>query len=786
MAGEHMRYGLLGPVRAHRDGADLDLGPRQRRALLARLLLADARPVPVRELCDALWRGDPPTGAASSVRAHVSRLRSVLDPNQPGRTSGLLVSEPTGYRLTFAPSELDVHRFESGVARARSAITRGDLAGARAATDGALALWRGNPLADLDDYAFARGEAARLVSLRQDAAELRALLLLRTGQVEEALDAAERLVADAPLREASWALRVRALYRAGRAAEALQCLERFRRTLDEELGLEPSPAMKELHTAVLRHSEDLLGPQQPSAPADAAPAAPVRLSGSVPVPGAAGRPTASGTVPELSVAGQPSTPGASDAPGRSSGTGRPGGDAPGGTPPDGDASGAARSTDAAGAGDAGTGGPRPGGSDPAPGTAGEPHPPAAATSASGAARRAAAPGGAPEKPATPATTGELPLVGREHEMAALRETVTAAAAGRTRWAIVSGPPGSGRSRLLAEAAREAAARGFTVIRCGGGGAHTAGALDPAARLLEQLLGTPRGGDGAAPVSSQTDALTTLLTALGSRSGETPLLCLLDDLDDAGGAFAGLLRMLAGLLPDLPLALAVAVDGRRAGAVDGLLADLSRQGALWVEPEPLTREEVVSLVTQRGGGEDADHAAELHRRSEGNPFLLSHLLALPADRRTGPRARVPAAVRSVVRARLARLDPITRAMLNCASLDELTLDVELLSAVCELGAEAVLHHVDAALGEGLLAWDPDTPTGGGSYRFSPLTREVVRDAMTPPERQRLHASLAQELARRPGDDPRRLDTHRAAAGPLGFPGDRPRRAVGDRARHRTDP
>ncbi|WP_209313182.1 AAA family ATPase, partial [Streptomyces lonarensis] len=455
----------------------------------------------------------------------------------------------------------------------------------------------------------------------------------------------------------------------------------------------------------------------------------------------------------------------------------------------------ARATDA-GATGAAAAGPRPGRGDLARGVPGATHPPSTATDFAGAPDTAApdtaasgpaavAPAPVPAAPATGAPTGELPLVGREHETAALRETVAAAAAGRTSWAIVSGPPGSGRSRLLAEAAREAAARGFTVIRCAGGGAHSAGALDPAARLLEQLLGAPRGRDGAGPVSSQTDALTMLLTVLAARSGETPLLCLLDDLDDAGGAFAGLLRMLAGLLPDLPLALAVAVDGRRAGTVDGLLADLSRQGALWVEPEPLTPEEVVLLVTRRGGGEDAAHAAALHRRSEGNPFLLSHLLALPADRRTGPRARVPAAVRSVVRARLARLDPSTRAMLNCASLDELTLDVELLSAVCELRTEAVLHHVDEALREGLLVWDPDTVAGGGSYRFSPLTREVVHDAMTPPERQRLHASLAQELARHPGDDPRRLDTHRAAAGPLGSPGDRPRRAVGDRARPRTD-
>ncbi|MFX4290876.1 BTAD domain-containing putative transcriptional regulator [Streptomyces bohaiensis] len=725
MAGEHLRYGLLGPVRAHRGGTELDLGPRQRRALLARLLLADARPVPVRELCDALWRGDAPTGAASSVRAHVSRLRSVLDPDQPGRTSGLLVSEPTGYRLTFAPEELDLHRFEALVARGRSAITRGDLTGARAAADGALDLWRGRPLADLDDYDFAREEAARLVSLRQDAAELRAFLLLRTGQVEEALVAAERLVADAPLREASWALRVRALYRAGRAVEALQCLERFRRRLDEELGLEPSPAMKELHTAVLRHSDDLLGPAQPAATGAVGPTGPVKLSGSVQAAATGAAPVPSEPQPENRAARAQPEPAEHVPPATGRIDGHP-------LPPGGPASGAAFA------------------------------------------------------PVARAVPGELPLVGREHELAALREAVAAAATGRTRWTIVSGAPGSGRTRLLAEAEREATAQGFTVVRCGGGGAHGSGEFDPAARLLEQLLGAPRGWAGVSRVSSQPDTLTTLLTALATRAGDAPLLCLVDDLDDAAESFAGLLRMLAGLLPQLPLAFAVAVDGRRTGAVDGLLADLSRQGALWVEPEPLSPAEVAQLLALRGDAHEADRAAELHRRSGGNPFLLSHLLALPADRRTGPSARVPAAVRSVVRARLARLDGTARAMLNCASLDELILDIPLLSAVCQLRPEAVLHRVDAALREGLLVWEPDTGSGGGSYRFSPLSREVVRDAMTPPERQRLHAALARELADRPGEDPLRLNAHRAAAGPLGPPGDRPRSGTDDRARHRADP
>ncbi len=693
---DHVRYGLLGPVQATRDGAVLDLGPRQRRALLARLLLADSRPVPVRDLCADLWPGRPPTGAASSVRAHVSRLRATLDPGRPGRETTVLTSEPTGYRLAFATRDLDVKCFEESVAFARAALARGDLDGARGGAEGALRLCRGRPLAELDDYLFAQVETERLVSLRQDAAELRAMVLLRQGDLDEALTAAERLIAEAPLREASWALTVRALYRSGRSVEALRCFERFQRTLKEELGLDPSPAMRELHTAVLRHSADLL---------DGPAGGPVELGSAAPGP-AAPRADATGAGPF--------------APDRSA-------------RPD------ARSL-------------------PAPGSA---------------ARLA------------PVPLHELPLVGREHEIAALDETLTAAASGRSRWTIVSGAPGSGRSRLLAEAAARATAAGFTVVRSGGPGAYGDSA-DPAARLLDQLPGTrgerPQAGTGAdaGPAgpgpSGAPDAVTALLAALRGAAATAPVLCLVDDLDEAPAAFAGLLRQVAGLLPELPVAVVVAVRDVAPGVTGGLLADLARRGAVWLEPEPLTRDQVALLTTARDGAGPPDQAGALHERTGGNPFVLAQFLALPPERRIGPRARVPAAVRGVVEARLARLDQDTRAMLDRAALDGPAVDIDLLARVCATTPDELLARVEAALREGVLVWEPEPDGLTGRYLFPELSREVVRVALTPPARQRLHAALARELSRRDagerdgpdrdGLDRDRLDRHLRAAGPLG--------------------
>ncbi|MGO4757247.1 BTAD domain-containing putative transcriptional regulator, partial [Streptomyces sp. 2MCAF27] len=206
-------YGLLGPVQVLRGDTALDLGPRQRRVLLTRLLIEDGRPVSIGELCRDLWQGSQPAGAVSSVRAHVSRLRSVLDPVRHGR-SRLLVNGPGGYSLKVPREARDTTRFEESVAQARDSMRRGQLGAARQELDGALGLWRGEALGDAADHSFAIRETARLNAARQDAEELRATILIKQGDLERAIGAAEGLTLSAPLREASWALLMRALYAA--------------------------------------------------------------------------------------------------------------------------------------------------------------------------------------------------------------------------------------------------------------------------------------------------------------------------------------------------------------------------------------------------------------------------------------------------------------------------------------------------------------------------------------------------------------------------------------------
>ncbi|MFJ8108969.1 BTAD domain-containing putative transcriptional regulator [Streptomyces sp. NPDC096132] len=272
--GQEMRFGVLGPVEVLKGNVSLELGPRQRRLLLVRLLIEDGRPVSQDTLCRDLWPTDRPTGAASSVRAHISRLRAVLDPVRQGRST-MLVSGPAGYALKVPGSARDTTLFEESVSRARDALRNRQLPAARQEIDAALGLWRGEALAEAGEHAFAIRERTRLDGALQDAKELQAAILVQQGETEPAIAVAEGLVVKAPLRETSWALLMRALYTAGRPVEALRQYERYRDMLATELGLDPSPQLRDLHTAILRHDVVVLGTSHPADPATAVPVTPL-------------------------------------------------------------------------------------------------------------------------------------------------------------------------------------------------------------------------------------------------------------------------------------------------------------------------------------------------------------------------------------------------------------------------------------------------------------------------------------------------------------------------------
>ncbi|WP_063734897.1 AfsR/SARP family transcriptional regulator [Streptomyces sp. RTd22] len=253
MTWERVAFGVLGPVVAEGDGGALVLkGPRHR-AVLARLIVARRRVVPVSRLVEDLW-DEPPAGAVGAVQTFVGALRRALEPDRPPRArSRLLVTEGPGYALRAAPDAVDAWRFETAVA------TAADLppAAALPRLGEALELWRGPAYAGFERADWARGERSRLAELRLRAVEQRAETLLALGRAAEAVPDLDAHLTDHPWREDAWRLLALALYRSGRQGDALAVLRRARTTLIDQLGLDPGPRLRRLQADILAQDPGL-------------------------------------------------------------------------------------------------------------------------------------------------------------------------------------------------------------------------------------------------------------------------------------------------------------------------------------------------------------------------------------------------------------------------------------------------------------------------------------------------------------------------------------------------
>ncbi|GGL64668.1 SARP family transcriptional regulator [Streptomyces fumigatiscleroticus] len=257
---EPVTFGVLGPVMAERGGGALGLkGPRHR-AVLARLVLARRRVVPVARLVDDLWQ-EPPPRAVGAVRTFVGDLRRALEPERARRAPArLLVTEGPGYALRAPAHAVDAWRFEEAVAGAG----RLPPAAALEALTAALGEWRGPAYAEFAGQDWARGERSRLTELRLRAVEQRAESLLALGRAAEAVPDLDAHLDGHPWREEAWRLLALALYRTGRQADALAVLRRARALLAGRLGVDPGPRLRRLEADILAQDPGLDPPAEPA------------------------------------------------------------------------------------------------------------------------------------------------------------------------------------------------------------------------------------------------------------------------------------------------------------------------------------------------------------------------------------------------------------------------------------------------------------------------------------------------------------------------------------------
>ena len=252
-----LEFCLLGPVVVRCGEVALPVPRGRQRAVLAVLLLNAGRVVSVGEIAETLWGTAPLPSATATVRNYVKRLRRVLGDADQAR----IVTRSPGYVIRVDPGELDVARFEVLLEGARDAARGGSWEAAADQARAALALWRGEPLADVESEALALREVPRLAELRLQAAELRIDAELRLGRHGVVIAELERMAAAHPLREHLHALLMLALYRDGRQAEALAAYQHARRVLVDELGAEPGAELRELHRQILTTGPVLAGPE---------------------------------------------------------------------------------------------------------------------------------------------------------------------------------------------------------------------------------------------------------------------------------------------------------------------------------------------------------------------------------------------------------------------------------------------------------------------------------------------------------------------------------------------
>lgn len=297
-----MEVRLLGPVEVMNSGRNIAPTAPKPRQVLALMLLRRNTVVRTDELIDELWEENPPASAMTTLQTYIYKLRKLLANDGPG---DILQTHPGGYLFTIPDSCVDQQSFEENSRAGQTLLENGDLARASEVLGNALALWRGPTLVDVVQGSLLSSYATRLEELRFRTHEMRIEADLRLGRHRELISELRSLIVTHPLDEHLRSTLMIALHRSGRRHEALEAYRSLRGSMIEELGLEPSPELRELHEALL--SDSPIGPS-PVDVAEAAPTAAVVLNGhddrAVALRGASAEPSEPSAVAEPEPAGE--------------------------------------------------------------------------------------------------------------------------------------------------------------------------------------------------------------------------------------------------------------------------------------------------------------------------------------------------------------------------------------------------------------------------------------------------------------------------------------------------
>lgn len=256
-------YVLSGAVEVRRAGRSVPLGGVKQRCVLAVLLANHGSVVSTDQLIQHVWQDDAPPKALTSLRAYVSNLRRALgddDRDVADADPVRLETRPRGYRLNlFHGDSVDLHRFESLVSAARTALDGGDAGGAVGMLGESLALWRGDPFGDFTYSEFAAPEVQRFAGLRSAATELRLRAALHLGGGAELIPEIRSALTQNPLHEPLWAHLMVALHRSGRTSDAVRAFDRACEVLKREVGGQPGADLQAVFDQITTPPSELDG-----------------------------------------------------------------------------------------------------------------------------------------------------------------------------------------------------------------------------------------------------------------------------------------------------------------------------------------------------------------------------------------------------------------------------------------------------------------------------------------------------------------------------------------------
>ncbi|MFT4199960.1 BTAD domain-containing putative transcriptional regulator [Gordonia sp. (in: high G+C Gram-positive bacteria)] len=337
----------------------------------------------------------------------------------------------------------------------------------------------------------------------------------------------------------------------------------------------------------------------------------------------------------------------------------------------------------------------------------------------------------------------VPLVGRGDQMTLLRE---AALHPQTRWAVLTGPAGIGKTRLAQEVAGLAAEAGQTVVWVRCPDSEGVPAWWPLRQLCRELGADPEDvlavPEGTSADTMRFGVYERVQRLVEKSAGDCPLLVIVDDVQWADPMTLGLLSYLVTVLRDVPVTVVATLrDGEGGPDVERYREAVSRGGGAMIAVPSLDRDGIARLVREVGDAElDPDSLDVLARRTDGNPLFVSEFARLPVEQQRAE--MVPDAVRSVLDRRLGSLDPAVLEVIGHAAVVGEEVDVPLLAAVCGRDLDEVADILDEAVDERILVSDP----ANGRTRFAhALLRDQVLATIRPLRRCRIHLKVADALA-----------------------------------------